>query len=362
MAGCRTFRNGHPLAAAAFWMLLTLPAGAQTVTIQQSPSGIVFSGASSPFHSGFGNVNGLGIGTAANGVTAVAVSGGEFYFTPYQIVVSGANNGHKAEVKAYVSPNFSTPSSVIQLMTCPTSSSCSSFSNFGNMPTTQATEVDVLAATTTNATFTAYLGLFIANTNGVAITNPDSATINFDIYKANGPTLLGSTVLKLDTPSESVQTAVSLQLATDTALSGLTIGPGGTTDYAANFGNVNGLGIAPGANLSILNGQVSNGSLYATPYLITPAFSGFTTTSGTTITVYSSGFGNPALLKLYDSGTSNSGYGLISTSSGSPTTMITAPSNGVNITRYLGLFVSNANGAGILGSYSAKLTYTITVQ
>jgi hypothetical protein len=315
---------------------------------------MTISGSSPSYSGGLGSVNGLGIGSAAP-LTAVAVSGGEFYYTPYYIVVSSANPGHPVEVKAYVSPRFTTSSSAIQLMTCPYPGTCSSYSNYSNMPVTQASETDVYPVSANNGNFAAYLGLFVANSNGTSLTSPDGATVNFDVYVKGS----FSVTLTLQL-SVSPQSAVQMQLATAT---GLTINPtGGSPDYTTNFGNVNGLGIGPGAGLTVVNGQVSNGSLYATPYLIEPVFSGFPSTGGTQITVYSSGFAHSAILKLYDSGSSGTGYGSISTSSSSPTqlTGITV-SSGANITRYLGLFVSNANGTGGF-SDSATLTYTITVQ
>jgi len=109
---------------------------------------------------------------------------------------------------------------------------------------------------------------------------------------------------------------------------------------------------------------VAGGRLYTGPYLLQPAFSGFSTVNNAFITVYvSTNFVHSAVLKLYDSGTSASGYGTISTSSGAQTQITNSAGNGVNITRYLGLFVSNINGVGSFsGADTATLTYTITVQ
>ena len=342
------------------WIGTAIPIGAQTITLQQAAGGVTVSGAASPFSTGFGNVNGLGIGTPATGLTMLSVSGGYFYYTPYTMVLSGSNPGHPAIVSAYISANFTNSTSVIQLMSCAYPGPCTSFSNFSNMPTTQATEITVLPTQTAGGNYTAYLGLFVPDFNGT-ITSSDSATVNFDVFDANHNTTT-TVQLKLNNPSVTVQSAVELQLAT--AASGVTItATGSNPDYTASFGNVNGLGIGPGAGLTIVTGQVSNGSLYATPYTISPAFSGFASTSGTTVTVYGTGFTHSTILKLYDSASSTSGYGLISTSSGSPTTITSSAANGTNITRYLGLFVSNVNGAGSFrGSDSATLTYTITVQ
>lgn len=340
------------------WIGTAIPIGAQTITLQQAAGGVTISGAASPFSTGFGNVNGLGIGTPATGLTMLSVSGGYFYYTPYTMVLSGSNPGHPAIVSGYLSANFTNSTSVIQLMSCAYPGPCTSFSSYSNMPTTQATEITVLPTQTAGGNYTAYLGLFVHDFNG-AITSSDSATVNFDVFDANHNTTT-TVQLKLNNPSVTVQSAVELQLAT--AAFGVTItATGSSPDYTASFGNVNGLGVLPGTGLSIVTGQVSNGSLYATPYTISPAFSGFNSTSGTNITVYSSGFAHPTILTLYDSGGSGSGYGLISTSSASPTTITNSVSNGTNITRYLGLFVSNSNGS-FTGNDTATLTYTITVQ
>ena len=113
-----------------------------------------------------------------------------------------------------------------------------------------------------------------------------------------------------------------------------------------------------------MNGQAPGGVIYSTPYLIEPAFSGFSSFSSTKITVYvSTDFVHPAVLKLYDSQSQLSGYSAISKNSGAPTQITGSASNGANITEYLGLFVSNVNGAGSFrGADKATLTYTITVQ
>jgi hypothetical protein len=341
---------------------------AQSASLQTNAAGVTIAGAATPFHAGLGNVNGLGIGTPSignpsGGLTVIATTGGVLYYTPYTIVLSGANNGHHGEVRAYVSSNFTTSSSVIQLRSCPVSGACTADTSYTALPTSAAGEIVVLASTATNGNYTAYLGLFVANTNGIATTANDSATITFDVWDASHNTLQQTIQLKLDNPAETVQTALKMVLASST---GLTITPTGSTpDFTASFGNVNGLGINPAAGLTIVNGQVANGALYTTPYLIKPTFSGFNATSGTTISTYvSTDFVHSTILKLYDSGSSGSGYGSISKNSGLPTQITNSVTSGSSITRYLGLFVASTNAPGIVtGSpETATLTYTITVQ
>lgn len=368
------FFLSHVLRAVAgfsmLWLFaaaLSTPCAAQTAVLSSAAGGFAISGPIPllpipTYHAGFGNVNGLGVGTPATGVTALAVSGGEFYYTPINFIVAGANAGHPAVIWAYMSTSFSNSSSVLQLMSCPSPGPCTSFSNYSAVPNTQASEIVVLPQTTSTGTFTAYLGLFVGSVNGIPITSSDSATVMFDV-RDDRHGLLSQVELQLDTPNESVQTAVRLQLGTATG--GLAVtARGGTPDYQGDFGTVNGLGIGPAAGLTIVTGQVAGGSLYTTPYLVEPQFSGFSAANNTTITVYlSTNFVHSAVLNLYDSSTSGSGYSLISTSSGAQTQITSAAGNGTNITRYLGLFVSNANGAGsFTGSDSATLTYTITVQ
>lgn len=371
LAALKAIRSVALFLALVGWLCFSsaIPCGAQTATLQTNGAGFTISGGA-PYRAGFGNVNGLGIGTpfvggpASGGVTVIQTTGGVIYYTPYTIVLSGANNGHHGEVRATIAlgGNFATSSSVIQIRSCPVSGACTLDTSYTAVPNNPG-EVVVLASTATNASYTAYIGLFVASNNGFAITAGDSATITFRVYDASHNNLNQTLQLKLDNPAETVQTALQMVLASST---GLTISPtGGTPDFTASFGNVNGLGITPAAGLTIVNGQVANGALYTTPYLIMPTFSGFTTTSGTTISTYvSTDFVHSTILKLYDSGSSGSGYSAISKTSGSPTPITNSVTSGSSITRYLGLFVGNNNAPGIVtGSpETATLTYTITVQ
>jgi hypothetical protein len=348
----------------ANFLTFSLPAEAQTAALATSGSGITFIGPlpilpTPTYHAGFGTVNGLGIGNPV-GLQKIAVAGGEFYYTPYTIVLSGANPGHPAEVDAYVSSAFSNSSSVIQLMSCAYPGACNTFASYTALGNTQAGESIVLPLQTASGNYTAYLGILVKSFNGSIVT-PDTATVMFDVYD-NRHGIISHTLLNLDTPSTTIQKAVQLQLAS--APAGLTISAGGTTDYTADFGTVNGLGVGPGAGLTVVNGQAPGGVIYSTPYLIEPAFSGFSSFSSTKITVYvSTDFVHPAVLKLYDSQSQLSGYSAISKNSGAPTQITGSASNGANITEYLGLFVSNVNGAGSFrGADKATLTYTITVQ
>jgi len=93
----------------ASWLCVGAPMSSfgQTIKLQKDAAGIAITGAATPFHAGFGNVNGLGIGTPSignpsGGLTVIQSTGGVLYYTPYTIVLSNANNGHHAEVRAYI--------------------------------------------------------------------------------------------------------------------------------------------------------------------------------------------------------------------------------------------------------------------
>src|SRR5690349_20822854 len=166
---CNSRRIRCTLLAASFFCF-AFPSTAQTVALATSGAGITFSGPnpSTPtatYHAGFGTVNGLGIGTPT-GLQKIAVAGGEFYYTPYTIVLSGANPGHPAEVDAYISSPFSNSGSVIQLMSCPYPGACNTFGSYTALPNTQAGEIVVLPLQTTSTNYTAYLGILVKSFNG----------------------------------------------------------------------------------------------------------------------------------------------------------------------------------------------------
>jgi hypothetical protein len=153
-----------------------------------------------------------------------------------------------------------------------------------------------------------------------------------------------------------VQNAVRLTLGT--AAGGLTVAP--SADFSMNFGNVNGLGFGPGAGLTTV--AAPGGVIYSTPYLLQPAFGDFTSTTATIKTFVSTNFAHPAILVLRDAASSPGPYTNIGTTAGTATQITNAAADRSSITRFLGLFVSNANGAtAFTGSDSATLTFTLTV-
>jgi hypothetical protein len=146
-----------------------------------------------------------------------------------------------------------------------------------------------------------------------------------------------------------------LQLST--AIGGLAVTA--ASDYAMNFSTVNGLGIGPVAGLNTTS--ASGGYIYHTPYTISPVFTDFTSAVGTVKVYVSTNFAHPTIFTLQDSATAGSGYSAISTSSGAPTQITAGAQDRTPITRYLGLFVSNANGIPVFATDTATLTYTLTV-
>lgn len=346
----------------AFLMALFLPsyaaAGVITLTLGSAPGGVVISGVGPNYSAGFGNVNSLGVGIPGAGITIIStgVSGGVIYSTNINFVISGLVNPHSATVSAYMSSNFTKPTALI-LKSCYPSGSCSSGASFNTISLNAGAPTPIIPSPgVIDGTFTASLGLFVASANGAgAVSGADSAIVTFvatDV--SNGKT--SSVTLALNNPSENIQTAVGLLLAS--AAGGLAVVPG--ADFSTNFGSVNGIGISPSAGLTVV--PAAGGVVYSSPYLLQPSFSGFASTTGTMSVYVSMNFVHPAILQLQDAAASGGPYTTISNSSASPTSLTTSAATNSSLTRYLGLFVSSVNGAGAFtGSDSATLTYTLTV-
>lgn len=361
----RTWRALSLVSAA--WVLCTafsFSCHAQTVGLLPyfgpGPAGIVGAGGGTAYTANFGNVDALGIGAPAAGLTKTAVAGGELYQTPYVINITGTPNNRGTVVRMYVSAN--TNPTILQVVSFyPGSSPCPG-SGYTTLPTSQAAEIDIFAIPgVQDGNYNACLGLIVNLANGVsAVAGTYSVTVNFDVFNyqvSNGKLRSSSTTTV--TISITVQTAIELLLAQSGSFP--ITATGGAPDYTANFGNVNALGIGPGAGLSTL--ATAGGVIYWTPYLIKPTFSGFSSTTGTVQVYVSTNFVHPAVLQLDDSAAGAGPYTAIKTTVGLQTQITAAASSGGGgITRYLGLFVSNANGAGSYrGSDSATLTYTLTV-
>jgi hypothetical protein len=340
---------------------LNKPAAAQqgTFTISAAPGGITFAAGGGGTLSGqFGTMNALGIGAPGTGVTVIPLANGALYLTHYQITISGLPNPHLAAVTAFVNSNFTHPAALI-MQSCPRASSCNASGNFSAMSLIAGAPTTVVAAPGINdQTVTAGLAIFVPDNNGASsFTGVDTARITLTATDTTNNKNFATAEIRLDTPvGETIQSAVQLTLATATG--GLTISPG--ADFSVNFGNVNGLGLGPGAGLTTV--AAAGGVVYSTPYLLQPAFSAFRSTTATIQAFVSSPFAHPTILILRDAAASAGPYTNIGITAGTATQITAAAADRGSVTRFLGLFVSNTNGAtAFQGSDSATLTFTMTV-
>jgi len=155
----------------------------------------------------------------------------------------------------------------------------------------------------------------------------------------------------------------SIQIDITTAPGGATVT--GATDAAAtgifnlNFGNLNGLGIGnftPGLTVQ----KFANGALYITPIRLTPKidWKGHDPRPLSVSIVLDSIAGNAAGRTAAREGASSGA--LITPSTVTPLVFTTTAADNVPITRYVGIFVSNANGAAaVRGSLTARLIYRV---
>jgi hypothetical protein len=154
----------------------------------------------------------------------------------------------------------------------------------------------------------------------------------------------------------------SIQLDISTAASGATvvgnIGNTSTGIFSLDFGNVDGLGINSG-NANVTVSVSSTGATYTTPITLTPHWSGFATATS-------------SVSVLLDA-TSGNALGRAATREGASAATVAAPNStatvfnataasGAPLTRFVGMFISNANGAGaVTGSLTSRLVYQVTV-
>jgi hypothetical protein len=347
------------LAVAA--IALTKPSEAQngTFTVSAAPGGITLAAGGGGTLSGqFGTMNALGIGTPSAGVTVIPLSNGALYLTHYQITISGLPNPHQGAVTAFVNSNFTHPAALI-MQSCPSSSTCNASGNFSAISLNAGAPTTVIAAPgISNQTVAVGLAIFVPDNNGASsFTGVDTARITLTATDTTNNKNFATAEIRLDTPvGETVQNAVRLTLGTATG--GLTITPG--ADFSMNFGNVNGLGFGPGAGLTTV--AAAGGVVYSTPYVLQPSFSAFRSTTATIKTFVSTTFAHPTILILRDAAASAGPFNNIGTTAGTATQITNAAADRSSITRFLGLFVSNTNGAAAFrGSDSATLTFTMTV-
>jgi hypothetical protein len=354
----------RPALIIVFFLLIALakPCGAQQgiFTISAAPGGIPFTvgGGGATLSGQFGVMNALGLGTPATGVTVIPLANGALYITHFQLTISNLPNPHRGGVTAVVNSNFAHPAALI-LEGCPSTSACNAAGNFSPISTVAGAPTTIIPAPgITDQTVTAGLAIFLPDNNGAsAFFGVDTARVTFTATDLTNNKNFATAEIRLDTPTgETVQSAVRLTLATATG--GLTITP--SADYSMNFGNVNGLGFGPAAGLT--TSAAAGGVVYSTPYLLQPAFTDFTSTTATIRTFVSTNFAHPTVLQLRDGAGGSGPFANIGTTAGTATQITTTAANRASITRFLGLFVSNANGAAAFtGSDAATLTFTMTV-
>jgi hypothetical protein len=149
------------------------------------------------------------------------------------------------------------------------------------------------------------------------------------------------------------QTALTLDISTN---GGATVsGAAGSGLFSIDLGDVNGLGVgtpASGVSVSVSG----SGATYTTPIRLTPTFSGFSSANAT-ITVERAAGGDA----LSDAAVREGGTSSVVEVTGTPTNVTSAATTTTPITRYVGFFVSNANGASpVAGALASTLVYTIT--
>ena len=333
---------------------------AAAITLSSSASGVVLGGNSGAATMNVGTGNGLGVGTAATGVRRVTLASGPTYSSPFTVSLSGWGGSAAVTVTAYVSTNFAHGSGATPLMraTYCIAADCTVATNHLVLSTSSAAPTTIRTALANNASFSTNDGALIVYVNGsTAFTGTETATITFTAIDANNTANRDTATLTI---SSTVQTAVQFSLDTG---SGPAVTGGSTTNYLIDFGTVDGLGVSSGNGAT--RSTSAGGALYSTSYLVKPAFSSMTSTTGTVRMYVSANFAHTALLQLQDSstGASNS-FGAISTNSaaGSQTLISSTAASKASLTRYLGLFVFAVNGASaFVGADNAVITYTLIV-
>jgi len=153
----------------------------------------------------------------------------------------------------------------------------------------------------------------------------------------------------------------AVQLTLSTVAGNCAITAGGGTDYAVDFGTLNGLGIAStsgGTTCASAPTVTATDATYTTQYQVTPKYSGFSN-AGAHINITAPAFATVASLTLKEGPTAGP---LVAVPVSGTTDQIVVASSGTPITRMLGITVANTNGAGTLtGSDSTTVTFTMTI-
>lgn len=163
-------------------------------------------------------------------------------------------------------------------------------------------------------------------------------------------------------PVAQLPLCVQLTVTIGTASGGATVS-GSTGVFSVSFGNVNGLGIGtPASGVSV--SKSASGATYTTPIVITATFTGCLPLSTTkTLTIYQDATTSSKSQSAAREGSSAASVVTVPTSLASATIVTSSPTSGAAITRYVGVFVSNANGgSAVTGTLAPKFIYNLKVQ
>ncbi|HEY6305924.1 MAG TPA: hypothetical protein VI488_05615 [Candidatus Angelobacter sp.] len=194
----------------------------------------------------------------------------------------------------------------------------------------------------------------------------------------------GTQAVNTNTVSPTLQISATIQKAVQLTLSTGTTAPlhcvvaagANPPDYTMNFGNVDALGINTGnCNRFTPATPGTSNAFYWTDYTLNPVYTSQATTAASTITAYVSTNFALANLSVVRSNPANSSaipagvgsFAAMSTVVGAQDTianaadMTTAGSPGT-LTRFIGVSIAPTNGAGLTGTTTATVTFTMTIN
>jgi hypothetical protein len=179
---------------------------------------------------------------------------------------------------------------------------------------------------------------------------------------AQGPSVTSPSTSNL-TISATAQSALQIDIATGSGGATVTgaTGENSTGVFSMSFGNVNGLGIgSPTSGVSITS-RDSSGTLYTSPIKLTPYFSGFTSTTAT-VKVYQDATTSANSQAAVREGSAAGSVATVPTTALTANTVTSTAASGTDITRYVGLYISNANGgSSVTGALAPKVIYEVSV-
>ena len=197
-----------------------------------------------------------------------------------------------------------------------------------------------------------------------ALKSLKALTLASAFFACVSPALAGGTA----TNSSSVNSSLTLNATAETAITltistgsgGANVSQGGEGQYFVDFGEVNGLGIGtPSNGVSVNVG--GGGATYTTPITVTPTFSGFSETTAT-VKVYQDAGASGMSQSAAREGANAASVSSVPSSSEAANIVASEASNGAGITRYVGVFVSNANGgSAVNGSLAPVFVYSVSV-